>query len=324
MAATVSLNHIMKNSTFRNPLKDNGADPWLCYYEGFYYLSTTTGNDLRMRKARHIAELAAADDVVIWSDSEPSRAFQMWAPEYFLLDTADGPRWFLYYTASDGNHEHHRMHVAESASNDPMGPYRYAGLLQTDRENAHYAIDGTLLQKADGSLYLIWAGWPGHVLFIAPMSNPWTISGERVNIPASGFGCDEVREGPVTLQRNGQIFLIYSACDTGKPDYKLGMLVADQAADLLNPMSWVQYPTPVFTRCDSHGVYGPGHNHFFQSPDGAEDWIVYHAKSSSDYTYAGRSTRAQRFTWNTDGTPNFGMPHSLDAEIPAPSGESSN
>jgi GH43 family beta-xylosidase len=34
-----------------------------------------------------------------------------------------------------------------------------------------------------------------------------------------------------------------------------------------------------------------------------------------------RSTRAQRFTWNADGTPNFGVPASLSTNLTVPSGE---
>jgi GH43 family beta-xylosidase len=34
-----------------------------------------------------------------------------------------------------------------------------------------------------------------------------------------------------------------------------------------------------------------------------------------------RSTRAQKFTWNTDGTPNFGTPVRLGTTLTAPSGE---
>src|SRR5207237_6590400 len=128
-----------------------------------------------------------------------------------------------------------------------------------------------------------------------------------------------VLEGQATLERNGKIFLIYSACDTGKPDYKLGMLMADETADLLNPQSWKQYPQPVFERSDTNGVYGPGHNGFFRSPDGTEDWIVFHAKATSAYTYQTRTTRTQKFTWNADGTPNFGVPLPLDALIDEPS-----
>jgi GH43 family beta-xylosidase len=138
-----------------------------------------------------------------------------------------------------------------------------------------------------------------------------------VVIPASGFGCSEVREGPQVLQRGGKLFLVYSACDTGKPDYMLGMLIAGTNADLLNPASWKQHSKPVFARNDSAGVFGPGHNGFFTAADGS-DWIVYHAKTSSNYTYRGRTTRVQPFAWNTDGTPNFGEPLPLSAVLTEP------
>jgi GH43 family beta-xylosidase len=115
------------------------------------------------------------------------------------------------------------------------------------------------------------------------------------------------------------LFLVYSACDTGKPDYKLGMLMARASDNLLDPASWEQYPTPVLERNDAAGVFGPGHNGFFRSPDGTEDWIVYHAKTTAAYTYQGRSTRAQKFTWRADGTPDFGAPLPLSAVLNEPS-----
>lgn len=307
--------------TFRNPLKEEGADPWLLFYNDNYYLTRTTGEDIRICRAPTIAGLATAPDVVVWRDGTPSRRTQIWASEFHLLSGPDGPRWYLYYTASDGNDDHHRMHVLESAGTDPMGPYFYKAQMQTDAENRFYAIDGTVIKKPDGTLYFMWAGRPGHVLFIARMSNPWTVETERVHIPADGFGCPEVREGPVPLYRNGKIYLVYSMCDTGKPDYRLGMLIADETSDLLQPASWKQHPRPVFERADANGVYGPGHNSFFKSPDGTEDWIAYHGKISSAYTYGGRSTRVQKFTWRADGTPDFGVPLPLDRDIPVPSGE---
>jgi GH43 family beta-xylosidase len=56
-------------------------------------------------------------------------------------------------------------------------------------------------------------------------------------------------------------------------------------------------------------VYAPGHNGFFKSPDGTEDWIVYHANNSaSGGCDMNRSTRAQKFTWNPDGTPKLRRP----------------
>ena len=99
------------------------------------------------------------------------------------------------------------------------------------------------------------------------------------------------------------------------------MLQAGEGSDLLNPASWRQHPTPLFARVDQRGVFGPGHCFFFKSPDGKEDWIAYHAKSSTNLTYADRSTRAQKFTWKADGVPDFGLPLSLDTDIIAPSGE---
>ncbi|HTE12138.1 MAG TPA: family 43 glycosylhydrolase, partial [Chitinophagaceae bacterium] len=50
-----------------------------------------------------------------------------------------------------------------------------------------------------------------------------------------------------------------------------------------------------------------GHNSFFVSPNGKENWILYHANTNpGDGCGNKRSPRAQRFTWNTDGTPHFG------------------
>ena len=314
-----------RRATFRNPLKGNGADPWMTYDDGWYYLCTTTDSDVQMRRARHLGELRDAPDQVVWKDAMPSRARNIWAAEFHRLQGDHGVRWFLYYTASDGRDDnHHRLHVAESAGSDPRGPYTYRAQLLTDPQDEFYAIDGTVLKLPNGELYFLWCGRPspaGQGLYISRMANPWTLIGPRRYLPASGFGCSVVREGPETLQHNGKVYLIYSMCGADTPDYKLGMLMADAHGDLLNPASWIQYPTPVLKRVDARGVYGPGHNFFFKSPDGKEDWIIYHAKSGVANTFGDRSARAQRFTWNADGTPNFGAPLSLDTEIPVPSGE---
>lgn len=301
---------------FQNPI-NAGPDPWMVFFDGNYYLSTTQGNAIRIWKASSLAGLRVARPVTVWTDTNASRSAGIWAPEVHFLDH----RWYLYYTAtsSDGADDNHRIYVLEGAGHSPLGPYKYKARL-FNPANDHYAIDPTVFQnEKDGSLYLIWAARPGHILYIARMSNPYTLEGDGVYLPADGFGCAHVREGPEILQRNGRIFLVYSICDTGTPDYKLGMLIADAHSDLLNPQTWKQYPRPVFERDDANQVFGPGHCGFFKSPDGSEDWIVYHAKMTSAYTYAGRTTRAQKFGWNADGTPDFGVPLPLSAAIPEPS-----
>lgn len=308
------------NTTFFNPIKQGESpDPWMTYYNGNYYFTYTAGDSIRVSKAPTLAGLNTAPEAVVWSDTTTARCCQIWAPEFHLLNGPNGMRWYLYYTADDGNDSNHRIYVLESAGTDPLGPYTFKARVY-DIANDVWAIDPSILQKANGALYMLWSG-PGNLLYIAAMSNPWTMSGSRTYLPADGFGCSEVREAPEILKHNSDIFLVYSACDTGKPDYRLGILKANESSNLLNASAWTQLVGPAFQRNDANNVFGPGHNGFFKSPDGTEDWIVYHGKTTSNYTYAGRNARAQKIAWNADGTPNLGTPASLGTALAAPAGE---
>ncbi|MBI1258179.1 MAG: family 43 glycosylhydrolase [Chloroflexi bacterium] len=314
--------------TLRNPLNDMGPDPWLTYYEGNYYLATTTGTSvLTMRKSPSLAGLKVATPVTIYYETDESRCCNMWAPEFDLLDGPDGLRWYFYYTAGTaGTLDNQRSYVLESAGTDPMGPYTFKGKLY-DPQNDVWSIDGSVM-TLDGSLYFLSSTWEGNfqALFIAPMSNPWTLSGKHTRISRSQYDWEKVglwvNEGPVALQHDDKTFIIYSASYCNTPDYKLGMLTYN-GGDPLSGNSWVKNPEPVFQRSDANGVYGPGHNGFFKSPDGTEDWIVYHANDSAMQGCGDtRTTRVQKFTWNADGTPNFGIPVSTGEDITAPSGDS--
>jgi GH43 family beta-xylosidase len=131
----------------------------------------------------------------------------------------------------------------------------------------------------------------------------------------------DVNEGPEILKHDGKVFLVYSASACWTDNYALGMLMADSGADLLDPAVWKKSPQPVFQQSPENHVYATGHNSFFKSPDGKEDWILYHANSQPDQGCgAHRSPRAQPFTWNGDGSPNFGTPVPSGKPIPRPSG----
>ena len=310
---------------FQNPLKGDGADPWLTYFDGSYYITWTAYGYVRMRTARDLAELRTAPDHVVWFDNFPTRFRSIWAPECHRLPDERGHlRWFLYYTASDSVDKHHRMYVAESEGDAPLGPYRFKTELRTDPDDQYFAIDGTILALPSGQLYFLWCGRPspdGQGIYLSKMANAWTLTGPRTYLEVSGFGCQSTREAPETLVHGDKVFLLYSTCDTRTPNYKLGLLTADLNADLLAPTSWRQTAAPAFTSAPEHHVWSPGHCFFFRSPDGKEDWLVYHAKSVDTYTYRERSARAQPFTWNPDGTPDFGAPVPLDLPMPPPSGE---
>ena len=323
---TTALPTTQPMQTFRNPLKVNGADPCLFYYDGFYYLSATTASDIKLRRAKKIGELADAPDVQVWKDDDPTRDRDIWAPEFHMLNAGDGsgPRWYLYYTASAGPEPSHRMYVAQSAGTDPMGPYTFKSKMLTDAKDEHYAIDGTVARLPNGQLVFAWCGRPspyGQGIFISKMTNPWTLSGERTSLDTDGFGCQVVREGPEFLMHGDKIFLVYSMCDASTPDYRMSALIGNIGDDLSLSASWQQLPRLLMARADQNGAWGPGHNFFFKSPDGTQDWQAYHAKISTDKTFGDRSARAQKITWRADGTPEFGIAAAYETPLEVPSGE---
>lgn len=312
--------------TFTNPLvrSQDAADPWMVYHEGFYYFTATLDPEggIWLWKTATLANLDSGTKVKVHTPDARERAKQIWAPEIHFIDD----RWYIYYTASDGVDENHRLYVLESRGRAPEGPYTFKRRV-FDPSADGWALDPSVFRHTDGKLYLLWVAHVsgnGNGIRIAPLKNPWTVAGESKLIAQADHAWERVRypinEGPVVLRRNGRTFLIYSASDTGTPDYALGMLTLE-GSDVMNPKSWRKSPTPVFAQQASAGVYGPGHNGFFKSPDGKEDWIIYHAKTTSAYTYKGRTTRAQKFTWHADGTPKFGVPATLREHLSAPSGE---
>ena len=219
------------------------------------------------------------------------------------------------------------MFVIENSNADPFtGQFDWRGQI-TDPTNK-WAIDGTVLDHPSGQLYFIWSGWEGDVnvrqiLYIARMSNPWTISSNRVEIARPVYSWETnhqpyINEGPQIAIRNGMISLIYSASGSWTNDYCLGLITAWVNSDPMQPSSWQKRPNPIFR--SANGIHGPGHQSFTTSRDGREDWIIYHSArySGSGWT---REVRAQRFTWNADGTPNLGVPVNPNVPIPLPSGD---
>jgi GH43 family beta-xylosidase len=82
------------------------------------------------------------------------------------------------------------------------------------------------------------------------------------------------------------------------------------------PSNWrAKDDGPVFSRSDI--AFGPGHASFTSAGDGTP-YIVYHATQTIDGGWANRTIRAQSFSWNDDGTPNFPAPVGFNVELPLP------
>lgn len=319
--------------TFKNPLLPSGADPWSIYKDGYYYYTHSMQNKLVIWKTKNLANLSTADSKTIFvPPKNTGYSKELWAPEIHFI----GGKWYVYFAADDGNNNNHRMYVLENSSIDPMkGKWIFKGKVG-DATNK-WAIDGSVFTYQK-QLYMIWAGWEGDInqkqeIYIAKMKNPWTIDGKRCKISTPQFEWEkhgdlndpnnpphvDVNEGPQILIHKGKVFLIYSASGCWTDFYALGMLTL-KGKNLLSAASWEKSKQPVFKQSPENGVYAPGHNSFFKSPDGKEDWILYHANSAPGQGCGGhRSPRAQKFTWNADGSPNFGIPVKAGQALNIPS-----
>jgi len=171
-----------------------------------------------------------------------------------------------------------------------------------------------------GVRYFTWAqdspntNYNSH-MYIARMNGPTSITGAAVEIARPTYswemeGVNGVVEGPSPLVRNGKVFIAYSASATDSR-YKLGLLTADDSANLLSSSSWRKSPTPVFQT--ANGVYGPGHGSFTVAEDNRTDILVYHARDYATptpdaLTDPNRHTRMQQLYWQENGDPFFGQP----------------
>jgi GH43 family beta-xylosidase len=257
---------------------------------------------------------------------------EVWAPEIHFVNG----KWYIYFAADAGENRSHRIYAIENASADPLrGDWVFKGKISDSSDK--WAIDPTVFENG-GQWYIIWSGWPGaengtQDLYIARLRNAWTIDGKRVRISVPHFKWEKigdlpgpahvnVNEGPEILKHGDFIFLIYSASGCWTDSYELGMLETTASANLLDPKSWKKSPQPVFTGSPEAHAYSPGHNGFFLSPDGLQNWILYHANPEPHEGCGNqRSPRAQPFGWNPDGTPNFGRPVPLGEPIPKPPGK---
>jgi GH43 family beta-xylosidase len=306
--------------TLHNPIVEQRADPWIYKHtDGFYYFTASVpGYDrLEVRRSKTIQGLQEAEAVVAWRKHEEGpMSANIWAPEIHYIDN----KWYIYYAAARADAIFdHRMYVIENESANPLeGSWVEKGQVKTEWES--FSLDATTFVHK-GQRYYVWAQKDPEIegnsnLYIAKMVNPWTIEGPQMMITKPEYDWEKigflVNEGAAIVKRNGKVYMTYSASATDF-NYCMGLLTADEDSDLLDPASWVKSKSPVFQTSEENSQYGPGHNSFTVSEDGSKDIIVYHARNYREIEGdplwdPNRHTRAQVFTWNEDGTPNFGVP----------------
>ncbi|GIH23972.1 hypothetical protein Aph01nite_22820 [Acrocarpospora phusangensis] len=313
--------HASPPAQYTNPIAAQRADPHIFRHtDGYYYFTATVPQYDRivLRRATTIQGLASAAETVIWrKHTSGEMGAHIWAPEIHFING----KWYVYFAAGRTDDIWRiRMYVLESSAANPLtGAWTERGRIVTPWDT--FSLDASTF-VAGGVRYLIWAQQEPGIstnsnLYIARMgANPWTITGSttRLTVPTLAWETRgyRVAEGPAVIQRNGRLFMTYSASATDA-NYCLGLLTAQAGADPLQASSWVKSANPVFVSNASTGQYGPGHNSFTVSEDGQSDVLVYHDRNYRDISGdplndPNRRTRVQKIYWRADGTPDFGIP----------------
>lgn len=336
----VNTAHLNASDTFTNPLLASGPDPWVIQHDGdYYYLKSGPRSTIILMRTPDITDLKHAFAQRIWK-APPNTDYSehIWAPEIHRIHD----KWYIYFAADDGDNRNHRMFVLENPAADPFqGEFVMKAKIKTDAED-NWAIDGSVFEHR-GQLYFLWSGWEQPTrevetanIYIARMSNPWTIDSQRVRLSTPEQDWERqwkypgvagpsapvyVNEGPQFLKRGDKLHIVYSASGCWTPHYALGLLTAAADSDPLDAAAWTKSKEPIFSQSVKNGVYGPGHNSFFKSPDGTQDWILYHANDSpADGCGAKRSPRAQQIGWTDDHMPTLGEPVATEMRLQKPSG----
>ena len=325
---------MLKAQTFTNPILPSGADPYSVFVDGYYYYTHTKGNRIDLWKTKDLSLLATAKHKTIWIPPKKGMySKNIWAPEIHYLEG----KWYVYFAADDGNNNNHRMYVIENRNSDPFSDqWEFKGKLATHSDK--WAIDGNVFQFK-GQYYMIWSGWEGdkngmQSIYIAEMKSPTEPTGRRYKIASPTYQWERygrlndsnnpaevfVNEGPQFLQHQDRIFIVFSASGCWNDQYSLGVLEFTGEDDLLNPLHWKKHKKPLLTQSKKNKVYGTGHNSFFKSPDGKQDWILYHANSGPGQGCGGfRSPRMQPLHWDENGFPVVGEPVSQTTILNTPS-----
>lgn len=309
---------------YNRPFIMQRADPFITKDpEGRYYFTASVPayDGIILRRADSLEGLRKAPERYIWHRHESGpQSIHIWAPE---LHNVFG-RWYIYYSGGDKDDIWQiRPYVLRCDSDDPMeGPWTELGPMKAAQGDefsfTQFSLDATVFEHR-GRAYYVWAEKVGSGkqisnLYIGEMESADRLKTIQELLTTPDYEWERhgfwVNEGPFVIRHGGRLYLTYSASDTG-PDYCIGLLSADENADILDPASWTKSRTPILTSCGEKGIYGPGHNCFVS--DEEENLVmVYHARTEKEITgdplyNPNRHTMLMKVAWNPDGSPKLGF-----------------
>ncbi len=301
---------------YPSPMFYGEADPMAIKYNDKYYFIATneTGGqvDLYIRESDTLEGLQNAEEVLIFKHtSSGDHSGCNWAPELHVIG---GDLYCLFASSTNGRWSAVQSRVMK-CTGDPMNINDWEAPIRVTRKdgsnliNEGITLDMTYFEAA-GKHYYVWAERPitslgngNSYLVIAEMnpSDPTKITSDPVIIRIPDFGWDRnsttVDEGPFMLKHDGKLFLTFSGAGTNHT-YCVGLLTADEGADLLDVNSWHTTGYPILASDHVPGQVGPGHNAFTRDEYG-RDVLVTHMRPNNGT----RSGTMRTVHYAFDGTP---------------------
>lgn len=306
------------STAFNTPFIAHRADPYIMKKDGKYYFTASVPEYDRivLRCADTLEGLRTAQEHEIFhAYASGEKSENLWAPELHYLFGS----WYVYYAAGEkGEDWKIRPWVIKCTGDDPMrDPWVDAGQVKpvdlfTFRD---FSLDMSILEHR-GRAFCVWAekvsvGKKISNLYIAELASPVEMKTPQMLLTSPTYAWERhgfwVNEAPAFIKGEGKICMTFSASDTSAA-YCMGMLWMDENDDPMDISAWHKINHPVLVTDVEKGLYGPGHNSFFEDDTGRQ-LTAYHARKYDeiigDPLYdPGRNAYIMKVEWK-DGLPHF-------------------
>lgn len=283
LIAITSLKALSQTHTaIDNPVLPGVADAGVIKYNGEYYIggvftngSFYTSKDL-VKWSGPVHVFSMDND---WTEGPSAGDNQIHANDIHYINGVFHMYWSVNYWGKDRN----VIHIGHATSPNILGPYKepVTATWLTNR------IDPELFIDDDGKLYLYMVKFTdGNTIWVRPMHDPGTFSGEPKYVFSSLPGTWETRdnrveEGPWVIKYRNKYYLMYNSNHTSPSwgNYALGVAEADAPLEF-NHGNKYPYPVVKSNQLDMEDTYvdllkytaeGPG-NFRYTSEQPGENW----------------------------------------------------
>jgi arabinan endo-1,5-alpha-L-arabinosidase len=313
------------NAKYENPVfKPVFADPTVLdnrERDGYFYAYSTQDNWGTTPEEERIVPIIRSKDLVNWEDMGDAFDGQpdwngsqnlFWAPDI----TYRNGKYYLYYSLAVWGGSNPAIGVA--VSDTPDGKFTDLGkILDSQESGVPVSIDPFIFEDNDGQLYLFWGSF--HGIYGVPLKEDGITAklDEKFKIAGDAF------EAPYIFRKNGYYYFFGSvgSCCDGEYSYHVtvarsqtlkGPYLDINGNDIMDANSW-DYginDLSVNVLYKERAIVAPGHNSAIVIDDNGQEWILYHAIVSPNFTMPNGAARRPLFvdkvTWYDNGWPKIG------------------